>query len=104
MIDTAILPACAKDLGKYAAMPKWAGEREGTYMAINRTEVRRPLGQELRDEEDQRQRVRRRRRARHGDAAQGQRGHRPHEGCARGRGCARRLRWLPDPALRRWSR
>merc|ERR1712084_3157 len=34
MIETGILPACAKDMAKYAAMPKLAGEREATYMGI----------------------------------------------------------------------
>merc|ERR1712039_111339 len=34
MIETGILPACAKDMAKYAAMPKLAGEREATYAGI----------------------------------------------------------------------
>merc|ERR1712060_869760 len=34
MIETGILPACAKDMGKYSAMPKLAGEREATYDSI----------------------------------------------------------------------
>merc|ERR1712050_626998 len=34
MIETGILPACAKDMAKFAAMPKLAGEREATYTGI----------------------------------------------------------------------
>eukprot|EP00928_Gymnodinium_smaydae_P012993 TRINITY_DN1474_c0_g1_i13.p1 TRINITY_DN1474_c0_g1~~TRINITY_DN1474_c0_g1_i13.p1 ORF type:complete len:669 (+),score=173.15 TRINITY_DN1474_c0_g1_i13:62-2008(+) len=34
MLDTGILPACAKDLAKYAASPKLAGEREEVYSNI----------------------------------------------------------------------
>mmetsp|Transcript_51390 Transcript_51390/g.112114 ORF Transcript_51390/g.112114 Transcript_51390/m.112114 type:complete len:695 (-) Transcript_51390:484-2568(-) len=34
MIETGILPACAKDMAKYAAMKDLAGEREATYKAI----------------------------------------------------------------------
>jgi len=34
MIETGILPACAKDMAKFGAMPKLAGERESTYMGI----------------------------------------------------------------------
>merc|ERR1719437_369197 len=34
MVETGILPACAKDLAKYSAMPKLAGEREATYNSI----------------------------------------------------------------------
>merc|ERR1712146_541056 len=31
MIETGILPACAKDMAKYKAMPALAGDREATY-------------------------------------------------------------------------
>jgi len=34
MIETGILPACAKDMAKYAAMKDLAGDREATYKAI----------------------------------------------------------------------
>merc|ERR1711972_238931 len=34
MVETGILPACAKDLAKYSAMPKLAGEREAIYNSI----------------------------------------------------------------------
>merc|ERR1712039_221607 len=34
MIETGILPACAKDMAKFSAMPKLAGEREATYTGI----------------------------------------------------------------------
>merc|ERR1712039_204155 len=34
MIETGILPACAKDMAKYASVPKLVGEREATYMGI----------------------------------------------------------------------
>jgi len=34
MIETGILPACAKDMAKYASMKELAGEREATYKAI----------------------------------------------------------------------
>jgi len=34
MMETGILPACAKDMAKYAAMPKLAGERESVYSGI----------------------------------------------------------------------
>merc|ERR1712176_1651544 len=34
MVETGIIPACAKDLAKYASMPKLAGEREATYIGI----------------------------------------------------------------------
>ena len=34
MMETGILPACAKDMSKYAAMPKLAGERETVYTGI----------------------------------------------------------------------
>jgi len=34
MIETGILPACAKDMAKYTAMKELAGDREATYKAI----------------------------------------------------------------------
>merc|ERR1719253_2080031 len=34
MIETGILPACAKDMAKYAAMKDLAGDRDATYKAI----------------------------------------------------------------------
>merc|ERR1712232_49185 len=34
MIETGILPACAKDMAKYAAMPALGGERGATYTGI----------------------------------------------------------------------
>jgi len=34
MVETGILPACAEDLGRYAAAPALAGNREETYVAI----------------------------------------------------------------------
>jgi glutamine synthetase len=34
MIETGILPACAKDMSKYASMKDLAGEREATYKSI----------------------------------------------------------------------
>jgi glutamine synthetase len=34
MIETGILPACAKDMAKYAAMPALAGDRQNTYTGI----------------------------------------------------------------------
>merc|ERR1712113_423018 len=34
MIETGILPACAKDMAKYAAMPALGGERKATYEGI----------------------------------------------------------------------
>jgi len=34
MIETGILPACAKDMAKYQAMPSLAGERQATYDSI----------------------------------------------------------------------
>eukprot|EP00928_Gymnodinium_smaydae_P091098 TRINITY_DN7479_c2_g1_i1.p1 TRINITY_DN7479_c2_g1~~TRINITY_DN7479_c2_g1_i1.p1 ORF type:complete len:713 (-),score=141.63 TRINITY_DN7479_c2_g1_i1:163-2190(-) len=34
MIETGILPACAKDMAKFAALPKLAGDREATYLGI----------------------------------------------------------------------
>jgi len=34
MIETGILPACAKDMAKYKAMPALAGDREATYTSI----------------------------------------------------------------------
>mmetsp|Transcript_83682 Transcript_83682/g.234439 ORF Transcript_83682/g.234439 Transcript_83682/m.234439 type:complete len:700 (-) Transcript_83682:354-2453(-) len=34
MMETGILPACAKDMAKYAAMPKLAGDREAVYTSI----------------------------------------------------------------------
>merc|ERR1712187_785210 len=34
MIETGILPACAKDMAKYAAMPALGGERQATYTGI----------------------------------------------------------------------
>jgi len=34
MVETAILPACAKDMAKYQAMPALAGERNATYTGI----------------------------------------------------------------------
>eukprot|EP00928_Gymnodinium_smaydae_P095696 TRINITY_DN8280_c1_g1_i1.p1 TRINITY_DN8280_c1_g1~~TRINITY_DN8280_c1_g1_i1.p1 ORF type:complete len:725 (-),score=144.61 TRINITY_DN8280_c1_g1_i1:112-2211(-) len=34
MIETAILPACAKDMAKFTAMPALAGEREAIYSGI----------------------------------------------------------------------
>merc|ERR1711957_1164586 len=34
MIETGILPACAKDMAKYAVMPALAGDRKATYMGI----------------------------------------------------------------------
>merc|ERR1719235_1137499 len=34
MMETGILPACAKDMAKYAAMPKMAGERQAVYESI----------------------------------------------------------------------
>merc|ERR1712066_387190 len=34
MIETGILPACAKDMAKYAAMPALGGERQSTYTKI----------------------------------------------------------------------
>merc|ERR1712113_169615 len=34
MVETGIIPACARDLATYAAMPKLAGERQATYMSI----------------------------------------------------------------------
>merc|ERR1712014_464123 len=34
MIETGILPACTKDLAKYAVMPALSGDREATYMGI----------------------------------------------------------------------
>jgi len=34
MIETGILPACAKDMATYQAMPSLAGEREATYSGI----------------------------------------------------------------------
>merc|ERR1712151_391674 len=34
MINTGILPACAKDMAKYAAMPALGGERQATYTGI----------------------------------------------------------------------
>jgi len=34
MIETGILPACAKDMAKYRALPSLAGEREATYSGI----------------------------------------------------------------------
>jgi len=34
MIETGILPACAKDMDKYKAMPKLAGDREAVYTRI----------------------------------------------------------------------
>jgi glutamine synthetase len=34
MIETGILPACAKDIAKYATMKELAGDREATYKAI----------------------------------------------------------------------
>jgi glutamine synthetase len=34
MIETGILPACAKDMAKYAAMPALGGERQVTYTGI----------------------------------------------------------------------
>merc|ERR1711972_398665 len=34
MIETGILPACAKDMAKFAAMPKLSGDRESTYLGI----------------------------------------------------------------------
>ena len=35
MIETGILPACVKDLAKFASMPKLEGAREATYNGIN---------------------------------------------------------------------
>merc|ERR1711972_20622 len=34
MIETGILPACAKDMAKFAAMPKLSGDRETTYCGV----------------------------------------------------------------------
>merc|ERR1719188_2047162 len=34
MIETGIVPACARDMAKFTAMPKLAGEREATYVSI----------------------------------------------------------------------
>merc|ERR1712137_532921 len=34
MIETGILPACAKDMAKYQAMPALGGDREATYTSI----------------------------------------------------------------------
>merc|ERR1711972_189483 len=34
MVHTGILPACAKDMAKYAALPALGGERQGTYTGI----------------------------------------------------------------------
>jgi len=34
MVETGILPACAKDMAKFTAMPALAGEREATYKGI----------------------------------------------------------------------
>lgn len=34
MVETGILPACAKDLAKYTAVPLLGGEREATYTGI----------------------------------------------------------------------
>merc|ERR1712146_150667 len=34
MIETGILPACAKDMAKYQSMPALAGDREATYKSI----------------------------------------------------------------------
>merc|ERR1712084_1423 len=36
MINTGILPACAKDMAKYAAMPALGGERQATYTGIKK--------------------------------------------------------------------
>merc|ERR1712211_163632 len=34
MIETGILPVCAKDMAKYKSMPALAGDREATYTSI----------------------------------------------------------------------
>merc|ERR1711920_855908 len=34
MVETGILPACARDLATYAAVPQLAGERQATYISI----------------------------------------------------------------------
>jgi len=34
MIETGILPACAKDMAKFRAMPQLGGDRESTYLGI----------------------------------------------------------------------
>merc|ERR1719162_1993531 len=35
MVETGILPACAKDLAKYESLPSLKGDREATYNGIN---------------------------------------------------------------------
>ena len=34
MVECDIIPACVKDMAKFAAMPKMAGERDATYTGI----------------------------------------------------------------------